>query len=515
MTRRTILVVFLMITVTLGSFGQFVVVGGEEGGPVFTVTGELLTIATVGLQDEDQMAINTGSIDQNAPGIYYGERIDMNLPGKTGYYLSVNLAFLLAPVSYIEVYTKFLTQFRPGSPYLPMQLENTDPKDFTFTLDSAYSRINLFQGIAQAMDLNIPLDLWVKGGKFDAAPANFHRVTRFGVEGALNQLRPKNEFNMQVEAGYPLLEKTYVSLGATTSIKLSDDIAGLFDVDSKDELITKTHGSYVGEYYLPFHLHAKMKDLSLGMMDLSVEALYAYNSAMHVYSGNSFGGDIGATVSLMDTLKVVAGLGLAWYEKNVDTFAGTAVINDNPKFLSFYGQNGYFRPTDVTSTGFRETLRFGIGAGARYTSGDISAEANVGFGYTSIAHIYRETLEVPSLSFDLRAAYKMFFIGGGLFLGTLQDLSWDKQDGVIADDDDPHHQFNSAENLGFEIFGGLQFQNKTRFVIGYNVNKGIAMNFSMESLPEAQIKYLQKGTSAGDEGLFERGGVFIKLAVTL
>jgi hypothetical protein len=103
-------------------------------------------------------------------------------------------------------------------------------------------------------------------------------------------------------------------------------------------------------------------------------------------------------------------------------------------------------------------------------------------------------------------------------MGTVNEVEWKRQDSIPAaaangpSDTFTSHVFTPTENLGFEVFGGIQFD-KSKFVIGYNLNKGLSMNSSIEAPPDAQIKYRQMDTDAAD-GLFERGGVFVKLVIS-
>jgi hypothetical protein len=81
-----------------------------------------------------------------------------------------------------------------------------------------------------------------------------------------------------------------------------------------------------------------------------------------------------------------------------------------------------------------------------------------------------------------------FFFGGGIFLGSLAGDT-----------------FSLANNLGFEFYCGFKF-NKNRIVIGYNNNKGLALNNTLEAIPDAQLLYNNNGT-------FEQSGLFFKMVV--
>jgi len=467
-----------------------------QDSPLFKISGDVTGLYTIGLEDDAQtLIVNTPPYP---PGVYD----DLN-NGKNGYYTSININFLFTPVSYVDVYAKFLTRMRPGSPYIPMQLENADADNFSVTLDNAYGRVDAVEGLG----FDIPLGVFLKFGKYDTTPANFQNVTRYGAESVMLKLRTKNAYSLQLAAEYQSAFFDSLGLNFTVSHKFNEGITPLYDVDGSKGF----HGtpSLEDKYDIPLHLALQMKNLATPLGAVSAELLYVYN-AENIYSGSNFGVDLGWEIAIpgQDALKIPVGFGMALYEKNIDPFASTALNTENKNYVSVLHENDY------NTISFRRSLRIGGGLGARLSVQDVDAELNLGYSYSQIAHIYRDTLNVNSLSADLKFTFVgKYFIGAGAYFGTLGEVEWKTgEDADITRENGYIHVFRPEENFGFEVYGGLMFGN-SRFVLGYNCNKGLAMNHSIESIPEAQIKYRQKDTLMAD-GLFETGGVFIKLVVS-
>jgi len=508
MNKRNFLIGFLLLAACITAYSQVVVVDGGEDGPSLRLTGEVVGMMTLGFAGEEQ-AYSPGTQAQ-APGIYYRDTSSTgNLDsGKNGYYSSINFSFLFNPVYYVDIYMKLLAQYRPGSPYLPLQLEDNSAKTFEdFGVDSAYGRVNAIKGLG----LDIPLDVWIKAGKFDTGSAQYNRVSEFGAESVMSTMKTMNRYGIQLEAAYTALPGIEaVSAVVTTNLRLNETLSEFFDEDVSQSI---AHGSVTRETVIPIHTALRMKNLTLPLGKLSAELLYAYNG-MDIFSGHSFGADVGWDVPLVDdTFIIPVGIGAVFHEKNIDVLAGTSIKSDSSEYLKLYTDGGYHSINDINTKGLRQALRIGFGTGARYKTDFLAADFNLGFAYNTMAHIYRDTLSLPSLSVDLRAILKdHYFIGGGIFLGALVETEWNTKSNVDNTKDISTHVFTLAENMGWEIYGGLQFK-KARFVIGYNMNKGLSMNNSIESIPEAQIKYKQKDTLLSD-GLFERGGLFTKLVIS-
>jgi hypothetical protein len=288
---------------------------------------------------------------------------------------------------------------------------------------------------------------------------------------------------------------------------LNEAITPLYDEDGSKGL----HGtpSLEDKYDIPLHLALQMRNLDTPLGSVSVEFLYAYN-AEYFYSGSNFGFDLGWKIAIpgLDNLVIPFGFGLAMYEKNIDPLANTALNKENKIYVNSLHENDY------NTISFRRSLRMGMGLGARYTMRNLEAEINLGYSYSQIAHIYRDTLSINALSADMKFTFaNNYFIGGGIYMGTLGEAEWKtKTDADMTRENGYLRVFKPEENIGFEFYGGARFGG-SRFVLGYNCNKGLAMNHSLESIPEAQITYRQKDTLMSD-GLFENGGFFAKLVIS-
>jgi len=483
---------------TLLSLAVLFPASAQDDGSLFQISGEVTGMYTMGLEDDDQAIIVNNP--PFPPGVY-----DDQNNGKNGYYTSININFLLTPVSFVDVYAKFLARVRPGSPYIPLQLENSDADDFSVSIDSAYGKINAIEGLGFN---DLPISVFLKAGKYDTTPANFQNVSRYGAESVMAKLRTKNVYALQLSAEYEMPIFESVGFSFTVGHKFNETITPLYDTDGSKGF----HGtpSLEDKYDIPLHLALQMRELATPLGAISAELLYAYN-AENIYSGNNFGVDLGWKIAIpgLDDLVIPLGLGVALYEKNIDPLASTALNTGNKNYLTIH-------ENDNNTISFRRSLLIGAGLGARYNidSINLNTELNLGYSYSQIAHIYRDTLSLNAVSVDLKVTYaEHYFIGGGVYMGTLGEVEWKTNaDTDIARENGYTHVFKPEENIGFEVYGGLLF-GKSRFVIGYNCNKGLAMNHSLESIPEAQIKYRQKDKAMSD-GLFENGGVFAKLVIS-
>jgi len=493
-TKRFLIVIILFLFVILPVTAQFEFNDGEQK---FKFSGEITGMFTIGLAENEQaIIINTPPFP---PGVY-----DDDVNGKNGYYTYVNFNFLYNPLPFIDVYAKFLTRHRPGSPYIPLQLENAEADTFNIFIDNAYGRLNAVKGLG----LDSDLDVFFKIGKFDTTPSSFQRVSRYGAEDVMSKLRTKNIYALQLSAAYKLSFADSIFFSATTNQKLNEAITPLYDEDG-----TKgNHGtpSLEEKYDIPLHFALEIHDITTPFGPVSAELIYAYN-AENIFSGSSFGFDIGMNIKLprMNDFVFPVGFGAAIYEKNIDTFANTGLDTTNQNFLTVLHAN------DANTISFRRALRIGAGFGIYANPVDsVETQLNIGYSYSQVAHIYRDTLVINSFSVDLLAVYNNnFFVGGGLYLGTINEVEWKTSIGTdISFENGYSHFFRLNENLGYEVFGGILF-GKSRIVFGYNCNRGLALNNSLESIPEAQIKYRQKDTGIS-EGLFERGGIFAKVVVS-
>ena len=505
---------FLIVIINLNAYGQMVFTGAD-GNFSLAISGEMSGMMTIGLQDEDQAASNVG---MEPPGVYFpnlqtGSGAAVGT-GKNGYYNNFDLVFIVNPIPNVELYAKFKTRYQTGSPYLPLQLDGAAKEEYAIKTDTAWARVNAVQG----MGFELPLDIWLKVGKFKAESSHFNTVTRFAVDDVLNPLQTGTNYAFQAEAEYPVPVLGPLALSLTTHLRLNEALKEYYDVDSEESIIS--HYDATGLFaQVPLHISLKMNEIKLPFATLQAELLYALNG-MHIWSGHGMGAGVGAKIPVSESLTVPVGIGVAFFEKNIDAFTGSAI--ESSGYESFYAHNGYSK-ADSYTLGLRQSLRFGFGAGANFSLNDtVKGELNAGFAYSQIAHIYRETLSLSSLSFDLRTVFMdRYILGGGIVLGTLTDAEWKVKEGINqrrpGETTDRElfegHTFSLPENVGFEVYTGIQMLN-ARFILGYNMNKGIAMGKYLEALPDAQQKYRQAVTEYSD-GMFERGGIFFKLVVSL
>jgi hypothetical protein len=303
-------------------------------------------------------------------------------------------------------------------------------------------------------------------------------------------------------------------------MRFNEQVKQYYDSDSEESIMS--HFNETGEFaMLPMHVSLKIPQIDLGIATLQAELLYALNG-MNISSGHSMGVGIGAKLHILDNLSIPLGLGAAFFEKNIDTFTSSAI--ETSSYESFYGHNGYSK-ADSYTLGMRQALRAGFGAGVEFSLDELlKLDFNVGFAYSQIAHIYRDTLQLLSASAEIRALFlNTIIVGGGIVFGSLTEEEWVVKDSIANAPRRPGestdrelfegHTFSLMGDMGFEVYLGMQMQ-KARFILGYNMNRGISMSRFLEALPDAQQKYRQAGTEFS-EGLFERGGVFAKLIINL
>jgi hypothetical protein len=473
MIKRVILIGFLIIIVGITGTAQ----NGEQ--PVFNISGDLTSIYTLGNAETSQ-ALGSGT----GNGAYEDQ--------KNGYYTGANIYLSFRPAAFLEGYTKIAATHRPGSLYVPLQLEYSGQSDFAMSFDTLYGKIS----VLEALSLKSPVNLFLKAGKFKTEPSHFGKISKFETEAALYMLKTASTYNYEVEADFrsALANGPFRMTAAFTgNFKHDEAIPRLYDGDG----MVSVHGQPVlGEYASQLYASLKLHELNFpGNSKAAAELLWALNGA-NIYSGNSFGGSLRYTAApIPDTLVIPVGLSFGLYQKNIDILSGTA---DTVQYR--------------TTTDIRDSYSLGYGAGVRFSSGSIAADVNIAGAISSISHIYRDTLGIASLSLDTQVTYNnTFFAGGGVILGTLTDVEWKTSDSVSPslDNGGYKHKFSPADNLGYEIYGGIKFPYNCRVIIGFNQNKGLAMNYTLESRADGQIKYKQTDTAAGDS-MLETGGLFIK-----
>ena len=102
-----------------------------------------------------------------------------------------------------------------------------------------------------------------------------------------------------------------------------------------------------------------------------------------------------------------------------------------------------------------------------------------------------------------------YFIGGGIIAGSLTDANWKTRDDADSTKDEYDHTFTLADNLGYEVYAGINLAKAGKFVIGFNQNKGLSLNNMLEAKVDGQMKYKQLDTEWKDR-LIEAGGLYIK-----
>jgi hypothetical protein len=471
---KRILIAGLLLIVTTAAFAQ------EDNG--FVVTGDLTTIYAIGNASEEDQAVGSGK----GNGAYEEQR--------NGFYTNANIYIWYKPVEFLEGYIKLASTHRPGSLYMPLQLEYYGQSDFSPTLDTVYGKAGIFK----ALGLDLPIELNVKMGKYKTESSYFGKVSRYETESVLYMLKTATTYNYEIEALYrnTFNDAPFRVTGAfTTNYRFDEATARLYDLDGS----VSDHGSPVVSEYAPqIYGTLKLHEFAVGSGNLQGEAIYALNGA-DIYSGNSTGADFRYTLRLNNMFSVPIGLAVGYYEKNIDILSGTAST-----------------ASDRRTTDFRDTFALGFVTGARYNADPIALDGNLGFSFHSIEHIYREPLTILSASLDVQCTFSnRYFLGGGVILGSLSEATWKTKDGVSEKTNGGkvfEHIFSPAENIGYEVYAGLKLFKNSRFVIGFNQNKGIAMNHSLESKEEGQIKYKQKGTDSTDEK-YEVSGLYFKFVL--
>jgi len=446
-----------------------------------SVSGDVTGFGSYGIAGPAQ------AMDSVESGVYATE--------KNGYYTNANLAFKASLDSLYDVVVKVYARGRTGSPYRELQLATAASSTMGLTLDQAYGRMNILDGLRIAA----PVDLFATVGKFPAATMGFGRVGRYGLEAPLGMLKLSSQVNAGIEIEKDFLDGAqYTDAGFATLILqvvanlLSDEaVQRLYDTDGS----MSSHGKVVlGEDAPQFFASLKLANYVLPFGILSAEGAYTLNGAS-IYSGHSFGLSAGLLIPLGDQgYFLPLGLGGAYYQKNIDPLGastGTGLLD--------------------ATVDFRDSFRAGFGLGFRYTVPfETEAEASLGASFSQVGHIYRDPLRLFGLSLDVRYGWAgRWYLGGGVILPTLTEAHWATRADVSSLYDDYHHVWKPLENLGYEAYVGITIGLKSNLSLGVNNNRGLAMNYGLESLRDGEMKYLQSGSGSAD-GRYETFGVFLK-----
>lgn len=444
-----------------------------------TVTEEVTVFGSYGLADVSQ-AIDTGDA-----GAY--------TTLKNGYSVNSNLGFNLSVPLLYSIQAKLNTKSRVGSGYVPLQLVGASSQAWALTVDQVSGKVNL-SDILQFSEI---LQVTVQAGKYQVTASNPQKISGYGVESALAMVKTSNALNVGAEATYrfetddPSLPTPTLSLQVTSSALVDEAVVRLYDNDGSQS----NHGKAVIGQYAPQALGiVKLSALPLGPFSLSAEAAYGLNLA-GIYSGNTYGAGALLTTTLVpEVLSIPVGAGVAYHEKNIDVLAGSVGTDISDKTVDF-----------------RSAIRAGVAAGLRFQIPlELAVETNISGSYTSISHIYREPVTFLGAAVDGRVTLtNLVFVGGGVVLPTLSSVVWQTKSTVATIYDDYKKTFDPAKNLGYEIFTGINLGSKASMVLGFNTNKGMAMNYGIESVKDGEYKFRQKGSDAADR-LYETSALFLK-----
>jgi len=462
----------------------------SEQTPVFNLTGNLNGIYTLGNAAQEQM-LPTGT----GNGAYENR--------KNGYYVATNLYAQFKPVPFLEGFFKLYNVGRPGSFYAPLSLEANSEQNFSISLDRVYGRVSVFEALNVSLPLGI--NLFLKTGKYKGESARYNVVSKFELDNVLYKMETANTYNYEFEAQiHPLNDDFTVSSAFIGNYRFDEGIQRLYDEDGG----VSSHGrpvmgdTGIMEYAPQFMTYLRFWNLDLAGSQLRGEFIYGQNVS-DIYSGNSLGVSLNYNLTVVpDTVKIPIGFAFTRYEKNIDVLGRTS---STARLSETYD--------------FRETMSEALSFGVRFTSGAFGVNANVAGLLTNVKHIYRDPLQIMSMSFDAQATFlNRYFIGAGFIAGVLSDANWKTKEDVdpALDAGGYDHTFNTADNLGFEVYGGLKLWNNCQFVIGFSENRGLAMNYSLENKPEGLIKYklADSESAVGELPKYQTGGLYLKFTMS-
>ena len=467
---------FIIVFILVFSIFPFSVQSDDQ---IFKISGDLTTIYTIGNAEKSQLIPTYGD------GAYYATPLGVQ---KNGYYTASNLYTIFRPISWIEGYFKIYMIHRTGSFYQALQMENLGKQDtVNLTLDAVYGKAS----INDALSFNFPVNFYLKAGRYKAAASNYGAVSNYNTETILDIFKTKTDFNYEI--GASLSSPFKLDFALVTNYRFNEAIQRVYDEDG-----AVPHGGPVpGEYAFQFMSMLKFHDFEIPSGRLSAELLYGNNIGGDIYSGNAAGFSARYNLGIADGITVPIGLIVAYYEKNIDLLGHAAVNN-----------------AALGTLNFRDTVSFGLGTGFHFERNFISMKFNLGAAFFNVRHIYRNNLNIVKLSLDFLATLKQnYFIGGGIIAGTLGDAQWKTRDDVdpTKESNGYDHTFTFADNLGFEIFGGINLAQYGKFVIGFNQNKGLSLNNMLEAKTEGQVKYKQLDSVWNDNNqLIEAGGLYFK-----
>ncbi|MDR1787404.1 MAG: hypothetical protein LBR16_03015 [Treponema sp.] len=456
---------------------------GQAGDSGFTFKGDFTAIYTLGNAETSQV------LPANGAGAYFssstGETGGLK---KNGFYTQTTMYANFKALGFLEGSFKFMATSRPGSFYLPMQMEIYDAGDFSVTLDNVWARASLFDALA----VDLPVSVYLKTGKYKAEASNYGTVSMYGTEEILDMLETGNDFNMELDVSLDNILPLTASF--VSNYKLNEAIQRLYDEDGT----VGPHGNpVVGQYAEQLLGLVKLQDLKLPAGTLKAEAGFGTNVSK-VYSGYAAGLSVGYEVPLSEKMSLPLGLSAVYFQKNIDLLSRTAGADSEQAWGNTYN--------------FRDTVSGGLGLGFRLNESRYALAANVGSTYTYVTHYYQEPISVLKLSVDALFTWDdRYFVGGGFIAGTLGDVEWKMKSGVSAAVG-IDHTFKFAENFGYEVYTGVKL-GTGRFVLGFNENRGLALNHMLEARTDGQIKVRQKDSLWDNSNrLVQAGGLYFKFA---
>jgi hypothetical protein len=471
---------FISISLLLTVF-VFIAVA-QDDSEMWKLSGDFTTIYSLG------NAIGSGEDNQrlDVEPIIAGAFFNNPVTGtrKNGFFTAGNVIVEFNPTPWLQGYFRLYAVHRPGSFYMPLQMENMSNQIFALTLDEVFGRANLFG----ALGLDLPVDLFLKAGRYRARAAEFGTVSKYRTERVLFMMNTRTDFTYELEVRHGPF-----SFSAATNYLLSESVPRYYDEDE-----SFMHGNIMLNEYAPqFMVAARVVDIIDGFR---AELIYGMNLS-NIYSGHNAGASLRYELD-MGNIKIPIGLAFAFHEKNIDLLGQAAIAEPLPWASG--------TPTTTTMS-FRETIAIGFGAGLRFAADAFKVDVNLAGGFYNINHYYRDPLQILRASFDTMVTIMdNYFVGGGIIFGNLLGTTWKTRDGVLAED--YNQEFGILENMGYEFYAGINLGNNSTFVVGFNQNKGISINNMLESRHDAQLKFKQAGTSWGTDQLLETSALYIKFA---
>lgn len=472
-----------------------------------TVGGSASAFYSFGFASEEQMVTTTGE-----PGIFDEK--------KNGYALEGNITVKGSVENKLDLAIGLKTSSMTGSPYLDLQQAPSNPGQFAIKLDHITSRFYISELLFPGLEI-AGGDFMVNllAGKF-TMNAGDNSQSLLGLDSATTMVKMKSSPAVDLEISYEFPgsdqfyygEKSSLILHGTVGGLLGEDVQRLFDSDGG----FSQHGNEVlGEYAPQFFADLTLKRLVLSFGTFSASASYAYN-AHGFYTGHSTGGSLLVDAALIPgKLFLPVSVSGAFYEKNIDLLGGAS---ESATYELIDGT-----PFSNDTTDFRGSWKIGFAAGIHYvpqTFGIAGPPKNgakliVSGAYSSIGHIYRDTLTLFSLAID--GQYHItpkIYIGGGFILGTLGDATWKTSDSVSTALDDYNHTFALADNFGYEAYAGFDFLGFGTISVGFAQKKGLSMNYGIESNQSGLVSFSQKDSTLVEE-LWETKALFVKATIQL